>query len=181
MDPRNQQINSEKLSIPKMKTIILPNGMELPDGLEVPDSIDPDATKWLDENSEESPSQPLITGETPNSGISVTPNEAANEKPGNGQFNDQFDALGRPMLSQTPTPVYKKPAVDASGMPLPRRVDEIDQNATRVIPIQREVTPVSKPARSLSKFSYISGENHQPSSKIRSSCIELSHKSPQVE
>ena len=131
-----------------MKTIILPNGMELPDGLEVPDSIDPDATKWLDENSEESPSQPLITGETPNSGISVTPNEAANEKPRNGQFNDQFDALGRPMLSQTPTPVYKKPAVDASGMPLPRRVDEIDQNATRVIPIQREVTPVSKPARS---------------------------------
>ena len=129
--------------------IILPDGMDLPDGLEAPESMDPDATKWLDGNSEESPSEPLITGETPKSGISVTPDESANEKPKNGQFNDQFDALGRPMLSQTPTPVYKKPAVDASGMPLPRRVDEIDQNATRVIPIQREVTPVSKPASAL--------------------------------
>ncbi len=48
------------------------------------------------------------------------------------------------MLSQTPTPNFKKPAVDASGMPLPRRVDQIDQNATRVIPVQHEVTPVSR-------------------------------------
>ena len=59
-------------------------------------------------------------------------------------FQEQVDALGRPMLSQTPTPVFRKPAVDASGMPLPRRVDQIDQNATRVIPVQHEVTPVSR-------------------------------------
>ena len=91
------------------------------------------------------PSDPLITGETPNSGTPRANPATENQPPRNDPFHDQLDVNGRPMLSQTPTPVYRKPAVDASGMPLPRRVDEIDQNATRVIPIQREVTPVSKP------------------------------------
>jgi len=46
-----------------------------------------------------------------------------------------------PPISQTPTPNLSKPAVDKSGMPLPRRVEEIDVNATRVIPVKRNLPP----------------------------------------
>ncbi len=53
-----------------------------------------------------------------------------------------------PPISLTPTPNLTKPAVDKSGMPLPRRVEEIDVNATRVIPVKRNLptsgsTPVT--------------------------------------
>lgn len=41
-----------------------------------------------------------------------------------------------PPFSQTPTPPRNLPAVDRNGMPLPRRVDQIDINATRVIPVK---------------------------------------------
>ncbi len=53
-----------------------------------------------------------------------------------------------PPISLTPTPNLSKPAVDKNGMPLPRRVEEIDVNATRVIPVKRNLpssgsTPVN--------------------------------------
>ena len=51
-------------------------------------------------------------------------------------------------LSQTPTPQLSKPAVDRNGMPLPRRVDQIDINATRVIPVRKDLpgtTPTGTP------------------------------------
>ncbi len=121
-----------------------PQDFELPEGIELPEPIDPGATVWMDATGS-AHSDPLITGDTPNTGTPITISEDENQPVNKDPFMDQKDANGRPMLSQTPTPVYRKPAVDASGMPLPRRVDEIDQNATRVIPIQREVTPVSKP------------------------------------
>jgi penicillin-binding protein 1C len=39
------------------------------------------------------------------------------------------------------TPAVRHPAVDENGMPLPRRVEEIDVNATRVTPAAYERTP----------------------------------------
>src|SRR5664280_3439615 len=36
--------------------------------------------------------------------------------------------------SEKNTPVVHRPAIDENGMPLPRRVDEIDMGATRVTP-----------------------------------------------
>ncbi len=43
------------------------------------------------------------------------------------------------------TPHVRRPAIDANGMPLPRRVDEIDVNATRVTPAAYERTPTPRP------------------------------------
>lgn len=117
------------------------DGLEIPEGVELPPELDPGSTIWMNEENE-IPSDGLLTGDTPKS--SSNQEDLPKERTGLGM--DQFDQNGRPMLSQTPTPVFRKPAVDASGMPLPRRVDEIDQNATRVIPIQREVPPVSRQA-----------------------------------
>ncbi len=52
-----------------------------------------------------------------------------------------------PPLGTTPHP--RRPAVDERGMPLPRRVDEIDQNATRVTPAAYS-TPTTPPRRAAS-------------------------------
>ncbi len=45
------------------------------------------------------------------------------------------------------TPAIRRPAIDKNGMPLPRRVDEIDVNATRVTPAAYERTPTPAPRR----------------------------------
>ena len=45
------------------------------------------------------------------------------------------------------TPAIRRPAIDKNGMPLPRRVDEIDVNATRVTPAAYERTPAPTPRR----------------------------------
>ena len=143
--------NGSKDSTDKFRKIInQPNsepehtdGIEIPEGVELPLEIDPGSTLWTDQD-DETTREELITGDTPKSiGQPGQINENIQNE-NTGLNLSQLDANGRPMLSQTPTPVFRKPAVDASGMPLPRRVDEIDQNATRVIPIQREVTPVSR-------------------------------------
>ncbi len=49
-----------------------------------------------------------------------------------------------PPISQTPTPVFSKPAVDSSGMPLPRNVDQIDINATKVVPVKRNLSSIEQ-------------------------------------
>ncbi len=48
------------------------------------------------------------------------------------------------------TPPIRRPAIDENGMPLPRRVDEIDVNATRVTPAAYERTPTPVTRRSVS-------------------------------
>ena len=71
-------------------------------------------------------------------------------------------------FSQTPTPQLSKPAVDRNGMPLPRKVDQIDLNATRVIPVRRDLpvngsapTP-SQPSRSTAPVSHpVSSQPYQ--------------------
>ncbi len=42
---------------------------------------------------------------------------------------------------ESATPIVYHPAIDENGMPLPRRVEEIDMGATRVIPSAIEYTP----------------------------------------
>jgi len=52
--------------------------------------------------------------------------------------DSEADTQGEPPAEQTGaeknTPVVRHPAIDADGMPLPRRVEEIDMGATRVTP-----------------------------------------------
>ncbi len=43
--------------------------------------------------------------------------------------------------AENPTPIVYHPAIDENGMPLPRRVEEIDMGATQVIPSAIETTP----------------------------------------
>ena len=45
------------------------------------------------------------------------------------------------------TPAIRRPAIDENGMPLPRRVDEIDIHGTRVTPAAYERTPTPTPRR----------------------------------
>jgi len=72
---------------------------------------------------------PLSPGRIPAAPISVTPSKPLPTPP--------------QALSNTPTPKLSKPAVDSSGMPLPRRVDQIDINATRAIPVRKLPTESS--------------------------------------
>ncbi len=44
------------------------------------------------------------------------------------------------------TPAIRRPAIDENGMPLPKRVDEIDIHGTRVSPAAYERTPTPHPA-----------------------------------
>ena len=52
-----------------------------------------------------------------------------------------------PPEESTPTPDTPMPALDKDNMPLPRRVDEIDVDATRVTPAAYNSLPKSTPAR----------------------------------
>jgi len=61
-------------------------------------------------------------------------------------------ATAQQVLSETPpppmlgtTPIAARPAVDERGMPLPRRVDEIDLDATRVTPAAYEPRTAPQP------------------------------------
>lgn len=128
-----------------------PEGLDLPEDTGNPlEPLDPGATMWLNASGEEVPSkqtpseaEPPIVPETKLEDVTPVSNHVS--------FQNQVDAQGRPMISQTPTPNFRKPAVDPSGMPLPRRVDQIDQNATRVIPVQRDYTPVPKSGKTPAK------------------------------
>ena len=59
----------------------------------------------------------------------------------------QADLPDEKSAEESHTPVTRHPALDQNGMPLPRRVEEIDMGATRVTPSAFERTPVGRTRR----------------------------------
>ncbi|MBM3151603.1 MAG: penicillin-binding protein [Chloroflexi bacterium] len=60
----------------------------------------------------------------------------------------EAETQAEPLPSQPGLPEPSRPALDEHGMPLPRRVDEIDMDATRVTPVAYEARTTSRqPAR----------------------------------
>ena len=57
------------------------------------------------------------------------------------EADTQGEAPAEESAAESPTPATYHPAIDENGMPLPRRVEEIDMGATRVSPSAFEYTP----------------------------------------
>ena len=68
--------------------------------------------------------------------------------------DSEADTQGEPPAEKTDaestTPAVYHPAIDENGMPLPRRVEEIDMGATRVTPSAYEHTPAPSMRRPIS-------------------------------
>ncbi len=62
------------------------------------------------------------------------------------EADTQADLPAQPLDAGKNTPVVRHPAIDENGMPLPRRVEEIDMGATRVSPSAFSPTP-TRPIR----------------------------------
>jgi len=60
------------------------------------------------------------------------------------EADTQGEAPADDSSTKDTTPVVHHPAIDENGMPLPRRVEEIDMGATRVTPSAFEYTPSTR-------------------------------------
>ncbi len=77
------------------------------------------------------------------------------------EADTQAEPPSEDAAAENSTPVVRHPAIDENGMPLPRRVEEIDMGATRVTPSAFEHTPTGRVHRPVPR-SRVSKSSRRP-------------------
>jgi penicillin-binding protein 1C len=143
-EPENSAHNEEEKSFKKFQQLTSKGGDDFGSTLPL-DQIEGETLSQIPAP------EPAETSVSPSEGQDLQQPEpdSSSVPPGSTPTNRYGYPIGKDQLPYTPgqTPIVRKPAVDRYGMPLPRRVDEIDPNATRITPGATRLSPVSKPVQ----------------------------------
>lgn len=169
----NNQHPWEEETVKKFRRLTQAEQQSVPPDASNPQPRQEDETKYLDEQLNTLPAGTSDSLEIPSPAVGMTagienvhdeagmsqpawsedahlyehlaPGQIPPAPPRNG-INHGHTPLPPPPLSQTPTPPLNLPAVDRSGMPLPRKVDQMDLHATRVMPVKRGLPDAAPPS-----------------------------------